>query len=69
MPLPAGLLLSRGGEAVKGTSRGVLGSVKEMKAGDGMVLLASVCDKRRDAEMKEATGHEHVGKTALNMEA
>lgn len=42
---PAGFFLKsvRGGEGH--SSPGLVGSVKEMRAGDGMVLLASVCKK------------------------
>lgn len=47
----------RGGEGHSAAALwGVLGSVKEMKAGDGLVLLASVCEKRRYAEMKGEMG-------------
>ena len=47
VPLGFFLIQGRGGEG-HGTAAlwGVLGSVKEMKAGDGMVLLASVCERR-----------------------
>lgn len=38
-----------------------LGVLKEAKAGDGMVLLSTVCEKWRYAEMKGAMGCEHVG--------
>lgn len=46
-----------------------LGVLKEMKAGDGMVLLASVCEKWCYAEMKGVMGCEHVGRAARNIEA
>lgn len=43
---PAGFSLNLRRRAQQtGPCWGVLGSVKEMKAGDGRVLLASVCEK------------------------